>query len=49
MPSLAETVPDYIEAITIYAHPDRAGQDGAQELAELLDHRGIEVLIEGIA
>jgi Toprim domain len=49
MPMLANTVPDYIEAVTIYAHSDKAGQDGAHKLAKALHHRGIEILIEGIA
>jgi hypothetical protein len=49
MPMLADAVPDYIEAVTIYAHSDKAGQDGAHKLAKALHHRGIEILIEGIA
>jgi hypothetical protein len=49
MPKLATTVPDFIEAVTIFAHPDKAGQDGARRLAAALCHRGIEVTIEGIA
>jgi Toprim domain len=49
MPALAETVPDYIETVTIYAHADKAGQDGARKLAETLHRRDIEVLIEGLA
>jgi hypothetical protein len=49
MPALAGTVPDYIEAVTIFAHPDQTGRDGAHRLAQALDERGIEVLIEGLA
>jgi Toprim domain len=49
MPKLADTVPTYIEAVTIYAHPDQAGQDGAHKLAAALARRGIETFIEGIA
>ena len=49
MPALAETIPDYIEAVTVYAHHDKAGQNGARKLAEALHRRDIEVLIEGIA
>ena len=29
MPALASVIPDYIEALTIYAHDDKAGHDGA--------------------
>jgi hypothetical protein len=49
MPSLADKVPDYIEAVTVFAHPDKAGQTGAIELAKRLYGQGIEVFIEGIA
>ncbi len=48
MPKLALVMPDYIEAVTIYAHPDEAGQRGAYELADALDGRGMEIIIEGI-
>jgi hypothetical protein len=41
MPPLAGAIPDYIEAITIYAHADDAGQDGARELAERLFADGL--------
>jgi hypothetical protein len=41
-------VPSYIEAVTVYAHEDKAGQAGAHELAEALDHRGIEIRLEGL-
>jgi Toprim domain len=49
MPKLADNVPDYIEAVTIYMDADKAGQDGAHELAERLHRRGIEVFLESIA
>jgi CHC2 zinc finger/Toprim domain len=47
MPALADTIPRHVENVTIWAHPDVAGQNGARKLAELVDARGIEVLIEG--
>jgi len=57
MPKLADAVPSYIEAVTIYAHADKAGQDGAHKLAEALDRRNrddpdpldVEILIEGLS
>jgi putative DNA primase/helicase len=49
MPALAETVPDYIEAVTVYAHTDQAGRKGAHALAAALTKRGIEVTIEGLS
>src|SRR5262249_4796397 len=48
MPKLADVVPRYIEAVTIYAHPDKAGENGARKLAAALHKRGIEVVTEGI-
>ena len=48
MPALAESVPSYIESVTVYAHFDDTGQDGARKLAEGLSRRGIEVFIEGL-
>jgi putative DNA primase/helicase len=48
MPKLAAVVPSYIEAVTIYAHADKAGQDGAQQLAAALRKCGIEVETEGL-
>jgi len=56
MPKLADTVPSYIEAVTIYAHTDKAGRDGAHGLAMRLDRRNrddrdplnVEILIEGL-
>jgi len=49
MPALAEVMPDFIDSITIFAHPDKAGRDGAHGLAKRLDQRGIEVLLEGLS
>jgi hypothetical protein len=46
MPALADAVSDFIECVTIFAHPDPAGQQGARELARLLVKRGIEVFIQ---
>jgi hypothetical protein len=48
MPALADTVPRYIECVTICAHADQAGRDGALGLADALDRRCVEVFIEGI-
>jgi Toprim domain len=48
MPALAETVPSYIEAVTIYAHDD-GGKRYALQLADRLVTRDIEVRVEGIA
>lgn len=49
MPKLAATVPEYVEAVTVYADADEGGQRGARELAEALAGRGIEVFVEGLA
>jgi hypothetical protein len=48
MPALGERVPDYFEAVTIFAHADQTGQPGAQTLADALELRGLEVRIEGL-
>ena len=40
--------PTTSSAITIFAHADRAGQDGAHTLAAKLRERGIETTIEGL-
>jgi hypothetical protein len=48
MAKLAEAVPGWIDAVTINAHADKAGQDGAHKLAAKLRARGIEVTIEGL-
>jgi putative DNA primase/helicase len=47
MPALADVVPNYIEAVTIFSHPDKAGQDGARKLADGLRTRNIEIAVEG--
>jgi hypothetical protein len=39
MPALGDTVPDYIEAVSIYQHPDDAGRRGARGLADRLSRR----------
>jgi hypothetical protein len=49
MPALAAVVPDYIEAVTIYAHDDPAGQRHATALAGALAKRSVEVFIQGLA
>ena len=38
MPALAPVIPDWIDCVTIYQHPDKAGQDGAQVLARKLSN-----------
>ena len=49
MPGLADSVPSYINAVTIFAHADKAGQDGACKLAAALRARGIETTVEGLS
>jgi putative DNA primase/helicase len=41
MPKLADAIPDYITAVTIYAHADKAGQNGARQLATRLRARPV--------
>jgi hypothetical protein len=49
MPALAAVIPRFIECVTIYAHADKAGQDGAIKLAVALRMRGnIDVVTEGL-
>jgi hypothetical protein len=48
MPALAASVPAYVEAVTIYSHPDRSGQDNAHNLAAALQFRNVEIRIQGI-
>jgi hypothetical protein len=48
MPKVADMIPDFIEAVTVYAHDDPAGRKGAHELAAALIRRSIEVAIEGL-
>jgi hypothetical protein len=49
MPALANAVPSYVETVTILAHADHAGQNGARRLADALVARPIEVFVEGLA
>ena len=49
MPAVAAVVPSYIDVVTIFAHADKGGQDGARKLAVALHERGIEVRVEGAA
>jgi hypothetical protein len=44
MPALAAVVPDWIECVTIFGHPDPIGERKVQELASALVHR-VEVRI----
>jgi hypothetical protein len=46
LPMLADTVPDYIAAVTIFADGDEVGQRGAMGLADKLDARGITTFME---
>jgi hypothetical protein len=39
MSALADVIPSYVEAVSIYAHSDEAGQRGAQQLAARLHNR----------
>jgi Toprim domain len=48
MPALANAIPNYVEAVTIYAHDD-GGKRCALQLADRLETRGIEAFIEGLA
>jgi len=43
LPALAEVIPDYIEAVTIFVDDDDAGRANADELAKRLFVRGIEI------
>lgn len=43
LPAIADKIPDHIEAVTIAAEDDPAGQRGALQLYERLHARGIEV------
>jgi hypothetical protein len=49
LPKLADIVPDYVEAATIFAHDDIVGQRKSCELAELLVGRGFDVRVEGLS
>ncbi len=46
MPALAESVPDYIDYVTIFADDDRSGRDGALGLLLRLQRRGISAQIK---
>ena len=46
---LDNAVEDYVEAVTIYAHSEERAQRCAQELADALNARGIDIFIEGVA
>jgi Toprim domain len=48
MPALAATVPEYVDAISIIADADEAGQRGARELGSLLHQRGLRAAIVGL-
>jgi hypothetical protein len=48
MPALAPTVPQYVDAISIIADADEAGQRGARELGLLIHQRGPRVGIIGL-
>jgi Zn ribbon nucleic-acid-binding protein len=48
MPALADKLPEYIECVTICAHSDAAGQSGASALADALNARGIETILQGM-
>jgi putative DNA primase/helicase len=45
MPTIADVVPNYIECVTVYQESDTAGQRGAEELAQRLAARGIEIFM----
>jgi hypothetical protein len=49
LPNLADTVPSYIETVTVVAHRDQAGRIGARGLARRLAARGFNVLLHGDA
>jgi|HubBroStandDraft_4_1064222.scaffolds.fasta_scaffold14752_5 hypothetical protein len=48
MPALAQSVPQYVDAVSIIADADEAGQRGARELGSLLHRRGLQVGIVGL-
>jgi len=45
LPALAAAIPIYVEAVTVCAHFDEAGQRGAYDLADALSKRAIEVCV----
>jgi hypothetical protein len=48
MQSIADSVPNYVECVTVFAHPEQRGQDDARRLAEAIAGRGTEVFVEGM-
>ena len=48
MPALAEAIPNYIETVTIFAHPDPAGQQGARDLAHKLSNISEVRIVEAV-
>jgi hypothetical protein len=48
LPALADVLPGYIEALTIFADDDKAGRDNARALAAALRNRRIETVLEGL-
>jgi hypothetical protein len=49
LPALADAIPTYVEALTIYAHPDNDSRRYAYKLADAAStERGIEVSVEGL-
>ncbi len=49
MPALVRAIPKWIETVTIYAHADNSGREGAFRLATALSQRRVEVFLEGVA
>jgi hypothetical protein len=49
MPKLASAVPDYVEAVTICGHEGDNERHAANDLADTLSARGIEIFLEGIS
>jgi hypothetical protein len=47
LPHLAGAVSSYVETVTVVAHRDEVGRNGARELARRLAARGFEVLLHG--
>lgn len=49
MPGLASMIPRYAEAVTICAHADKAGRNGARQLAENIARiGGIKIFVDGV-
>jgi hypothetical protein len=45
MPAMADHIPAYVESVTIMVDADPVGEKNANELAEKLDAKGLEVLL----